>query len=67
MPEAIDQYTATRLSAELGLDNRKMRDILNRRTGEALRTPTFRQRKVRPKKGRGSYLRASRSSKTGRD
>jgi hypothetical protein len=24
----------------------------------ALRTPTFRQRKVRPKKGRGSYLRA---------
>ena len=30
MPEAIDQYTATRLSAELGLDNRKMRDILTR-------------------------------------
>ncbi|HJM90884.1 MAG: alternative ribosome rescue factor ArfA [Alphaproteobacteria bacterium] len=25
---------------------------------KALRTPTFRQRKVRPKKGRGSYSRA---------
>ena len=30
MPEATDRYTATRLSAELGLDNRKMRDILTR-------------------------------------
>ncbi|MEE1557627.1 MAG: alternative ribosome rescue factor ArfA [Alphaproteobacteria bacterium] len=29
----------------------------------ALRTPTFRQRKVRPKKGRGSY---SRARETGR-
>ena len=28
MPEATDRYTATRLSAELGLDNRKMWDIL---------------------------------------
>ena len=28
MPETTDRYTATRLSAELGLDNRKMRDIL---------------------------------------
>ncbi|MFP6705953.1 MAG: alternative ribosome rescue factor ArfA [Alphaproteobacteria bacterium] len=28
----------------------------------ALRTPTFRQRKVRPKKGRGSYSRANRTS-----
>ena len=27
----------------------------------ALRTPTFRQRKVRPKKGRGSYSRVKRS------
>ncbi|MDP6023649.1 MAG: alternative ribosome rescue factor ArfA [Alphaproteobacteria bacterium] len=31
----------------------------------ALRTPTFRQRKVRPKKGRGSYSRANRTSKAG--
>ena len=31
----------------------------------ALRTPTFRQRKVRPKKGRGSYLRARRNSRAG--
>ena len=30
MPETTDRYTATRLSAELGLDNRKMRDILTR-------------------------------------
>ena len=30
MPEATDRYTATRLSAELGLDNWKMRDILSR-------------------------------------
>ncbi|MDP6927027.1 MAG: hypothetical protein QGG84_08060 [Rhodospirillales bacterium] len=30
MPESTDRYTATRLSAELGLDNRKMRDILTR-------------------------------------
>ena len=30
MAEATDRYTATRLSAELGLDNRKMRDILTR-------------------------------------
>jgi hypothetical protein len=30
MPEATDRYTATRLSAELGLDNRKIRDILTR-------------------------------------
>ena len=30
MPEATDRYTATRLSAELDLDNRKMRDILTR-------------------------------------
>ena len=28
MAEGTDRYTATRLSAELGLDNRKMRDIL---------------------------------------
>ena len=28
--EATDRYTATRLSAELGLDYRKMRDILTR-------------------------------------
>ena len=27
MAEGTDRYTATRLSAELGLDNRKMRDI----------------------------------------
>jgi hypothetical protein len=30
MAEGTDRYTATRLSAELGLDNRKMRDILTR-------------------------------------
>ena len=30
MPETTDRYTATRLSAELGLDNRKMWDILTR-------------------------------------
>ena len=30
MAEATDRYTAIRLSAELGLDNRKMRDILTR-------------------------------------
>ena len=30
MPESTDRYTATRLSAELGLDNRKMWDILTR-------------------------------------
>ena len=30
MAEATDRYTATRLSVELGLDNRKMRDILTR-------------------------------------
>jgi len=30
MLESTDRYTATRLSAELGLDNRKMRDILTR-------------------------------------
>ncbi len=30
IPESTDRYTATRLSAELGLDNRKMRDILTR-------------------------------------
>ena len=30
MAEATDRYTTTRLSAELGLDNRKMRDILTR-------------------------------------
>jgi hypothetical protein len=28
MLESTDRYTATRLSAELGLYNRKMRDIL---------------------------------------
>ena len=28
MPEATDRYTARRLSAELGMDNRKMRDIV---------------------------------------
>jgi len=32
----------------------------------ALRTSTFRQRKVRPKNGRGSYLRVSRSLRAGR-
>ncbi|MDP6020811.1 MAG: alternative ribosome rescue factor ArfA [Alphaproteobacteria bacterium] len=31
----------------------------------ARRTPTFRQRKVRPKKGRGSYSRVSRTPKAG--
>ena len=30
MLEATDRYTATRLSTELCLDNRKMRDILTR-------------------------------------
>jgi hypothetical protein len=30
MAEGTDRYTATRLSAELGLDNRKMLDILTR-------------------------------------
>jgi len=30
MAEGTDRYTATRLSAELGLDNRKMRDVLTR-------------------------------------
>ena len=30
MAGATNRYTATRLSAELGLDNRKMRDILTR-------------------------------------
>ena len=30
MAEGTDRYTATRLTAELGLDNRKMRDILTR-------------------------------------
>ena len=30
MSEATDRYTATRLSAEFVLDNRKMRDILTR-------------------------------------
>jgi len=29
---------------------------------KALRTPTFQQRKIRPKKGRGSYSRANRTS-----
>ena len=28
MAEGTDRYTATRLSAELGLDNRKMRDVI---------------------------------------
>ena len=32
-------------------------------TTRALRTPTFRQRKIRPKKGRGSYSRDSRNSR----
>ena len=30
MSQANDRYTATRLSAELGLDNRKVRDVLTR-------------------------------------
>ena len=30
MPQANDRYTATRLAAELGLDNRKVRDVLTR-------------------------------------
>ncbi|MFP6705878.1 MAG: alternative ribosome rescue factor ArfA [Alphaproteobacteria bacterium] len=33
---------------------------------KALRTPTFQQRKIRPKKGRGSYSRANRTSGSGR-
>ncbi|MFP6705908.1 MAG: alternative ribosome rescue factor ArfA [Alphaproteobacteria bacterium] len=32
---------------------------------KALRTPTFRQRKIRPKKGRGSYSRANGNSRAG--
>jgi stalled ribosome alternative rescue factor ArfA len=38
--------------------SRSLDQVGRKQLARALRTPTFRQRKIRPKKGRGSYSRA---------